>query len=76
MRRICSKTLNFCVTFLCKSDEIFEKIIGSGPAGMYTAKELLAQFPEGKVWIFEKGKEKFGLLKSGVAPDNLPIKAI
>ena len=43
---------------------------------MYAAKELLAHFPLSKVLIFEKSRYPYGILRSGVAPDNLPIKAI
>jgi len=29
-----------------------------------------------KIHIFEKDKKPFGLLRTGVAPDNMPIKAM
>lgn len=49
-------------------------IIGSGPAGCYATKGLLAQ--NFKVDIIEKKKLPFGLLRYGVAPDHQSIKKL
>ena len=53
-------------------------IIGAGPAGIYTAGELIKNFPENslKVDIFEKLFCPFGLVRTGVAPDHTGIKKV
>lgn len=50
-------------------------IVGSGPAGMFTA-EFLAKDPAIQVDIFERRPAPFGLLRYGVAPDHVGTKAI
>lgn len=52
-------------------------IIGSGPAGLYTADELLrsARAPS-RVDIFERGPLPMGLLRYGVAPDHPEVKLV
>ncbi|WP_326537449.1 FAD-dependent oxidoreductase [Pseudorhodoferax sp.] len=50
-------------------------IIGSGPAGMFTA-EFLAKDPATQVDIYERRLVPFGLLRYGVAPDHVGTKAI
>lgn len=49
-------------------------IIGSGPAGCYAVKGLLAQ--NFKVDVLEKKQIPFGLLRYGVAPDHQSIKKL
>lgn len=51
---------------------IFNKceIIGGGPAGFYTARQLLRLFPKCRIDIYEKLPCPFGLLRYGVAPDH------
>lgn len=51
-------------------------IIGSGPAGFYTAQELLKLNPRVHVDIFEKQPVPFGLVRFGVAPDHADVKNI
>lgn len=46
-------------------------VIGSGPAGFYTALRLL---PKAKVDIFEQHVFPFGLVRYGVAPDHPEVK--
>jgi len=52
-------------------------IIGSGPAGFYSAGELFRQekWPV-KVDIFDKLPTPFGLVRGGVAPDHQKIKSV
>jgi len=52
-------------------------IIGSGPAGYYTAEACQKQF-EGAVRIdvIDRLPVPFGLIRSGVAPDHQSIKAV
>jgi hypothetical protein len=45
-------------------------IVGSGPAGLYTARALLKR-TDLKIDIFEKMAEPFGLVRWGVAPDHI-----
>lgn len=48
-------------------------IIGSGPAGMYCAQELL-RHPGVRVSIYERLVEPHGLIRYGVAPDHPDTK--
>ncbi|MDI3315423.1 MAG: FAD-dependent oxidoreductase [Mycobacterium sp.] len=50
-------------------------IVGSGPAGMYAADELLTQRGV-RVNVFEKLPAPYGLLRFGVAPDHQDTKRI
>jgi len=52
-------------------------IIGSGPAGYYTAEAAQKRWgDEVRVDIFDKLPVPFGLIRSGVAPDHQSIKAV
>ena len=52
-------------------------IIGSGPAGYYTAEAALRQWGEDvEVDVFDRLPVPFGLIRSGVAPDHQSIKAV
>ncbi len=50
-------------------------IVGSGPAGMYAADELLTQAGV-RVNVFDKLPTPYGLARAGVAPDHPRTKAI
>ena len=50
-------------------------IIGSGPAGMYAADELLTQRGV-RVNMFDKLPTPYGLVRAGVAPDHQKTKSI
>ena len=50
-------------------------IIGSGPAGMYAADELLTQRGV-RVNMFDKLPVPYGLVRAGVAPDHQSTKSI
>ncbi|XP_058140672.1 NADPH:adrenodoxin oxidoreductase, mitochondrial isoform X2 [Dasypus novemcinctus] len=45
-------------------------VVGSGPAGFYTAQHLLKHHPRAHVDIYEKQLVPFGLVRFGVAPDH------
>jgi ferredoxin--NADP+ reductase len=50
-------------------------IVGSGPAGFYTAEHLLKrQPPRVEIDLFERLPAPFGLVRFGVAPDHQKIK--
>ncbi|MFT3965894.1 MAG: FAD-dependent oxidoreductase [Sphingobium sp.] len=52
-------------------------IIGSGPAGYYTAEACQKQFGDDvHVDILDRLPVPFGLIRSGVAPDHQAIKAV
>ena len=53
-------------------------IIGSGPAGFYTAEALHKQYGEAEVAIdmIDRLPVPYGLIRSGVAPDHQSIKAV
>ena len=50
-------------------------VVGSGPAGMYAADELLTQRGV-RVNVFDKLPTPYGLVRAGVAPDHQATKAI
>lgn len=49
-------------------------IIGSGPAGFYTAQRILKHLPEAKIDILESLPVPYGLVRYGVAPDHPEVK--
>lgn len=51
-------------------------VVGSGPAGFYTAKYLLRATPRVCVDMLEALPTPFGLVRSGVAPDHPEVKAV
>lgn len=52
-------------------------VIGSGPAGYYTAEACQKQFGEDvRVDILDRLPVPFGLIRSGVAPDHQSIKGV
>jgi NADPH-dependent glutamate synthase beta subunit-like oxidoreductase len=52
-------------------------VIGSGPAGFYTAEACLKAFGEGVcVDLIDKLPVPYGLIRFGVAPDHQSIKAV
>ena len=52
-------------------------IVGSGPAGYYTAEALQKLLGDGvRIDIIDRLPVPFGLIRSGVAPDHQSIKAV
>ena len=52
-------------------------IIGSGPAGYYTAEAAQKQWGDGvRVDIFDRLPVPYGLIRTGVAPDHQSIKGV
>ena len=52
-------------------------IIGSGPAGFYTAEALAKSFGEkARIDIIDKYPVPYGLIRFGVAPDHQSLKAV
>ncbi|XP_071813240.1 NADPH:adrenodoxin oxidoreductase, mitochondrial-like isoform X3 [Apostichopus japonicus] len=51
-------------------------VVGSGPAGFYTAQSLLKNNPNVTVDILEKLPVPFGLVRYGVAPDHPEVKNV
>ncbi|HEX8583223.1 MAG TPA: FAD-dependent oxidoreductase [Allosphingosinicella sp.] len=52
-------------------------IIGSGPAGFYTAEALQKQYGEEvRIDLIDRLPVPYGLIRSGVAPDHQSIKAV
>jgi adrenodoxin-NADP+ reductase len=49
-------------------------VVGSGPAGFYTAYRLLAKQENAIVDMYEKLPVPFGLARYGVAPDHPEVK--
>ena len=52
-------------------------VIGSGPAGYYTAEALRRQFGDDvRIDVIDRLPTPFGLIRAGVAPDHQSIKAV
>jgi len=52
-------------------------IVGSGPAGFYTAEAALKTFGDGvRIDMLDALPTPFGLIRAGVAPDHQSIKAV
>ncbi|XP_073168255.1 NADPH:adrenodoxin oxidoreductase, mitochondrial isoform X3 [Lepidochelys kempii] len=51
-------------------------VVGSGPAGFYTAQHLLKHHRLAQVDIYEKLPVPFGLVRFGVAPDHPEVKNV
>lgn len=49
-------------------------VVGSGPAGFYTAQRLINRVEDTLVDVIEKLPVPFGLVRFGVAPDHLEVK--
>ena len=57
------------------ADPLTVAIVGSGPAAMYAADELLTQ-PGVRVNVFERLPTPYGLVRAGVAPDHQSTKRV
>ncbi|KAG9454656.1 hypothetical protein H6P81_007560 [Aristolochia fimbriata] len=51
-------------------------IVGSGPAGFYTAEKMLKANKEAEIDIIDRLPTPFGLVRSGVAPDHPETKIV
>lgn len=51
-------------------------IVGSGPAGFYTAEALLRSDLDCRVDLYERLPAPFGLVRYGVAPDHQKLKSV
>ena len=51
-------------------------IIGSGPAGCYTAQFLNKALPQAKIVVIDRLPVPFGLVRYGVAPDHVGTKNV
>ena len=49
-------------------------VVGSGPAGFYTAYRVMQKVPESRVDMYESLPVPFGLVRYGVAPDHPEVK--
>jgi ferredoxin--NADP+ reductase len=51
-------------------------IIGSGPAGFYTADALIKACQDCRIDFIERLPTPFGLIRGGVAPDHQTTKRV
>ncbi|MGV9801608.1 FAD-dependent oxidoreductase [Mycobacterium sp. NPDC003449] len=58
-----------------RSGTLTVAVVGSGPAAMYAADELLTQ-RDVRVNVFEKLPTPYGLVRAGVAPDHQSTKRV
>lgn len=51
-------------------------VVGSGPAGFYTAYRVMSLIDRAKVDMYEALPVPFGLVRFGVAPDHPEVKVL
>lgn len=51
-------------------------VIGAGPAGIYASDNLVDEYPQARVDLFDRLPAPYGLVRYGVAPDHPRIKEI
>ncbi|XP_064126856.1 NADPH:adrenodoxin oxidoreductase, mitochondrial isoform X1 [Loxodonta africana] len=71
-----SPTDRFCRQFSTQEQTPQICVVGSGPAGFYTAQHLLKHHTRAHVDIYEKQLVPFGLVRFGVAPDHPEVKNV
>ena len=49
-------------------------VIGSGPAGFYTAYKVMSKIQNSKIDMYEQLPVPYGLVRFGVAPDHPEVK--
>ncbi|XP_039115613.1 NADPH:adrenodoxin oxidoreductase, mitochondrial isoform X2 [Dioscorea cayenensis subsp. rotundata] len=59
-----------------RSDQFNVCVVGSGPAGFYTAEKVFTGMKAAKVDIIDRLPTPFGLVRSGVAPDHPETKIV
>lgn len=71
-REACRKALSSFSTASSTFPQVC--VIGSGPAGFYTAQQLIKSHSTVQVDIYERLPVPFGLVRYGVAPDHPEVK--
>ncbi|WP_430331190.1 FAD-dependent oxidoreductase [Rhodococcus sp. ACT016] len=56
------------------SDRLEIAVVGSGPAAMYTVRELLRRSTSIRVTVYERDDAVGGLLRRGVSPDHVGVR--
>ncbi|KAI0132348.1 hypothetical protein BJ170DRAFT_244698 [Xylariales sp. AK1849] len=66
---------NFYSTATSRHEKPFRMaVVGSGPAGFYTAYRVMSKIQKAKVDMYEALPVPFGLVRFGVAPDHPEVK--
>ncbi|KAK1312092.1 hypothetical protein QJS10_CPA07g00793 [Acorus calamus] len=61
---------------LCRRNPLRVCVVGSGPAGFYTAERMLKAHDRAEVDMIERLPTPFGLVRYGVAPDHPETKIV
>tara|TARA_Y100001970_G_scaffold294349_1_gene451227 strand:- start:7841 stop:9205 length:1365 start_codon:yes stop_codon:yes gene_type:complete len=64
------------IDFCSNEEKIKVAIVGSGPAGFYTADNILKSTENCEIDIFEQFPCPFGLIRFGVAPDHEKTRGV
>lgn len=65
----------YSVDYVVKDGRPFRMaVIGSGPAGFYTAYKVMAKIENAFVDMYEQLPVPYGLVRFGVAPDHPEVK--
>ncbi|KAI5383017.1 hypothetical protein KIW84_070426 [Lathyrus oleraceus] len=77
-RRISHSRKWLCRSFsnVLHSEPLRVCVVGSGPAGCYTAEKMLKAHQQAQVDIIDRLPTPFGLVRSGVAPDHPETKIV
>ena len=70
---------NFCMytTNSTVADKKYSfAIVGSGPGGFYSAKQILKKYPNFQIDLYEKLPHPYGLIRTGIAPDHQDSKNV
>lgn len=68
---------SYSVSAASRHDRPFRMaVVGSGPAGFYTAYRVMSLIDRAKVDMYEALPVPFGLVRFGVAPDHPEVKVI
>jgi adrenodoxin-NADP+ reductase len=51
-------------------------VVGSGPGGFFTAKQLMKKYGDVQIDFYEKLPHPYGLVRTGVAPDHQEVKNV
>ena len=62
------------LTSRSSNDPFRMAVVGSGPAGFYTAYRVMSKLPHAAVDMYETLPVPFGLVRHGVAPDHPEVK--
>ena len=72
---VATRAARRCYSATRNADSPFRlAVVGSGPAGFYTAYRVMSKIPNAQIDMYETLPVPFGLVRHGVAPDHPEVK--